>query len=97
LSEKWIPKKQDVQVDPKTGKERLVAWKGPLQYTDEKTKTLMMLPTDLALIQDSELRKWVEIYAADEQRFFNDFSKAFGKLLELGVPDNVLKGQATLF
>jgi cytochrome c peroxidase len=59
-------------------------WNGPLQYEDA-SGDLMMLPADLAIIQDPEFRKWAEIYAKDEERFFNDFSKAFSKLLELGT------------
>jgi len=46
----------------------------------------MMLPSDLALIQDPQLKKYVELYAKDEDAFFKDFAKAFSKLLELGVP-----------
>jgi cytochrome c peroxidase len=46
----------------------------------------MMLPSDIALISDPVFKKWVEIYAKDEDRFFKDFAKAFAKLLELGVP-----------
>ncbi|KAF8524905.1 hypothetical protein BU17DRAFT_84476 [Hysterangium stoloniferum] len=46
----------------------------------------MMLPADYALVQDKSLKQWVKKYAADESLFFADFSKAFGKLLELGVP-----------
>jgi len=43
---------------------------------DEDTETeLMMLPTDIALTQDKEFRKWVELYARDKERFFEDFSK----------------------
>ena len=45
----------------------------------------MMLPADMALLQDKEFRKYVELYAKDEQAFFKDFSAAFAKLLELGV------------
>lgn len=45
----------------------------------------MMLPADLALIQDPAFRKIVELYAKDETAFFVDFSAAFAKLLELGV------------
>eukprot|EP00798_Chlamydomonas_sp_ICE-L_P001325 gene1325-32681_t len=51
-------------------------WSGPLQYED-KSKTLMMLPTDMAL---------VSTYAKDEELFFNDFAAAFGKLLAFGAP-----------
>ena len=29
----------------------MVKWVGPAQYEDAKTKTLMMLPTDYALVQ----------------------------------------------
>jgi len=61
-------------------------WKGPAQYEDKKTKSLMMLPTDMALIKDKSFRKYAEKYAKDEGEFFKDFSAAFGKLLELGVP-----------
>ncbi|KXZ45115.1 hypothetical protein GPECTOR_58g564 [Gonium pectorale] len=60
-------------------------WDGPLQYED-KTGTLMMLSSDLALLSDRTFRKWVHLYAKDEEAFFKDFSVAFGKLLELGVP-----------
>jgi cytochrome c peroxidase len=60
-------------------------WTGPEQYED-KTGKLMMLPSDIALIQDSEFKKIVEKYAKDEDLFFKDFSAAFSKLLELGVP-----------
>lgn len=61
-------------------------WNGPAQYTDNKTKTLMMLPSDLALIKDKEFKKHVDRYAKDSEVFFNEFSDAFVKLLELGVP-----------
>jgi len=60
------------------------SWKGPVQFEDEK-KELMMLPADLALTKDPEFRKWVEIYAKDEELWFKDFASAFSKLLELGV------------
>ncbi len=45
----------------------------------------MMLPADLALVQDAELRKIVEEFAKDEGVFFKEFASAFGKLMELGV------------
>lgn len=61
-------------------------WNGPKQYENDSTKTLMMLPTDMALLKDKEFSKWVKIYAKDENKFFGDFSKAFSTLLELGVP-----------
>ena len=70
LSEKWLQRK----------------WGGPPQFTDNSTKSLMMLPTDMALIKDKEFKKYVELYAKDNDTFFKDFSDTFVKLLELGVP-----------
>jgi len=62
-------------VNPKTSK---------LQYEDP-SKKLMMLPSDLTLIEDVQFKKIVEIYSKDQKRFFNDFSLAFQKLEELGT------------
>lgn len=53
---------------------------------DKTTKTLMMLPTDMALIQDKAFKPWVDKYAKDESLFFKDFSDVLVKLFELGVP-----------
>ncbi|KAF2159772.1 hypothetical protein M409DRAFT_60544 [Zasmidium cellare ATCC 36951] len=61
-------------------------WKGPKQYEDKTTKTLMMLPTDMALVKDSVFMPWVKTYADDCDKFFEDFSKVVVKLFELGVP-----------
>ncbi|KAH7108028.1 cytochrome c peroxidase [Auriculariales sp. MPI-PUGE-AT-0066] len=61
-------------------------WDGPKQLTDKKTGTLMMLPADYALVQDKAFKKHVQAYAKDEALFFKDFSSAFGRMLELGVP-----------
>jgi catalase (peroxidase I) len=59
-------------------------WNGPKQYTDP-SGDLMMLPADMALIEDKEFRKYAELYAKDEEAFFKDFAKAWQKLMELGV------------
>ena len=50
------------------------------------SKSLMMLPTDMALVQDKEFKKHVERYAKDDQVFFAEFRDVMVKLLELGVP-----------
>lgn len=55
----------------------------------------MMLPTDLALIQDEKFLPYVQAYAADEALFFRDFSEAFGALLAKGCPDHVVPQPAT--
>lgn len=60
-------------------------WSGPFQYADE-SGALMMLPTDMCLTSDPTFTKWVNVYAKDEQRFFRDFAKAFGRMLANGVP-----------
>ncbi|KAK3300340.1 heme peroxidase [Chaetomium fimeti] len=70
LDEKWQYKK----------------WDGPKQYEDKKTKSLMMLPADMALVEDKKFKKWVKEYAADNDLFFKDFSAVVTKLFELGVP-----------
>lgn len=74
LEEKWTVKK--------THKGQ--PWKGPMQY-ENPDGSLMMLPSDLSLKDDAEFKKYVTLYAKDEEAFFNDFASAFGKLLELGV------------
>jgi len=59
-------------------------WKGPMQF-ESKDGTLMMLPADMALLDDAAFRPWVEKYAKDEKLFFEHFAAAFAKLMELGV------------
>jgi cytochrome c peroxidase len=56
-----------------------------VNYDEDSETELMMLPTDLALTQDPSFRKWVELYARDKDRFFEDFAKVFAKLVELGI------------
>lgn len=46
----------------------------------------MMLPADMALVQDKKFNEWVKKYAADNDLFFKDFSAVIVKLFELGVP-----------
>jgi len=70
LNRTWRPKK----------------WNGPPQFEDEETGKLMMLPTDMALLDDPKLKAIVEEYARDEATFYKDFAAAFGKLLALGCP-----------
>jgi cytochrome c peroxidase len=59
-------------------------WAGPKQYADP-TGDLMMLPADMALIEDPKFKTHVERYAKDGDAFEKDFAKAFSKLLALGV------------
>lgn len=80
LEERWSPKLTH------KGK----TWNGPDQFEDS-TGNLMMLQSDIALVADPEFKKWVEVYAKDEEKFFKDFAAAFSKLLHLGVPVSPLK------
>jgi len=57
-------------------------------YDEDTEVELMMLPTDIALTQDPEFRKYVELYARDKDIFFKDFSQVFEKLSELGITRN---------
>ncbi|KAJ3051294.1 heme peroxidase [Rhizophlyctis rosea] len=70
LEEKWVERK----------------WKGPKQFADKATGDLMMLPADLAFVKDRAFKKYVDLYAKDDQKFYDDFALAFQKLEELGVP-----------
>jgi len=70
FDEKWVERK----------------WDGPIQLQDKSTKSLMMLMTDYALVTDKSFREYAKKYAEDQDAFFKDFSSAFSKLLELGVP-----------
>ena len=47
----------------------------------------------MALTTDKAFRPVTEQYAKDQDVFFRDFSQAFGKLLELGVPPQNFSGQ----
>lgn len=72
-------------------------WDGPRQFEDRTTKSLMMLPSDMALVQDKKFRKFVEVYAADNEKFFCDFADVVVRLFELGVPFTSEEGQRLRF
>ncbi|KAG8735092.1 heme peroxidase [Ceratobasidium sp. 428] len=52
--------------------------------------------TDYALVQDKELRTWVQKYADSEEPSFKDFSSAVNRLFEFGVPTSQF-GESILF
>lgn len=60
-------------------------WDGPFQYVNVPGGRLMMLPSDLVLLEDKKFKKYVDIYAGDAEKFNKDFSKAFHTLEELGT------------
>jgi len=44
----------------------------------------LLLQTDTAMLDDPELRPYVELYARDEERFYADFADAYSRLSWLG-------------
>jgi cytochrome c peroxidase len=59
---------------------------GGWQWVDKNNNDVMMLPAEIAMYNDKEFKQYFDLYAKDEQKFFDDFVKAYNKLLELGVP-----------
>ncbi|CAN8098890.1 unnamed protein product [Discula destructiva] len=60
-------------------------WDGPKQYVNED-ESIMMLPADMALVADKKFKQFVNLYAKDGDKFFQDFRNVLVKLFELGVP-----------
>ena len=56
---------------------------GADMFKDAGSSNLALI-SDLALVEDADLRPWVEAYAADAPKFFSDFCGAWWKLQELG-------------
>ena len=50
-----------------------------------KNPHLIWLPSDQALLEDSEYQQFFAIYAKDQNRFFEEFERAFHKISELGA------------
>ena len=73
FEEKWTPKKTH----------KGEKWSGPPQF-ENKEGDLMMLSTDLALVEDPKFKVWAEKYYKDEQLWMSDFAKYFQQLVELG-------------
>ncbi|KVH96040.1 heme peroxidase [Cynara cardunculus var. scolymus] len=70
-----------------------------------ESEGLLKLPTDIALLDDPAFRQYVELYAKDEDAFFNDYATSHKKLSELGfisgsakpkVKDGVILAQSAV-
>ncbi|CAN6680487.1 unnamed protein product [Malus baccata var. baccata] len=60
-----------------------------------ESEGLLKLPTDKALLDDPEFRRYVELYAKDEDAFFKDYAASHKKLSELGfTPSSCVKEAA---
>lgn len=55
-----------------------------LELLKGESEGLLKLPTDKALLDDPEFRRYVELYAKDEDVFFKDYAESHKKLSELG-------------
>ncbi|KAL6210114.1 hypothetical protein ACLB2K_021052 [Fragaria x ananassa] len=56
-----------------------------------ESEGLLKLPSDTALLDDAEFRKFVELYAKDEEAFFRDYAESHKKLSELGFTSSSSK------
>jgi L-ascorbate peroxidase len=72
------------------------AWTlNPLQFDNSyftellggEREGLIQLPSDKALLDDPITRELVELYAADQEKFFTDYAVSHVKLSELGFAD----------
>jgi L-ascorbate peroxidase len=55
-----------------------------LELLKGESEGLLQLPTDKALLTDPEFRRYVDLYAKDEDAFFKDYAESHKKLSELG-------------
>ncbi|OBZ88537.1 Cytochrome c peroxidase, mitochondrial [Choanephora cucurbitarum] len=59
---------------------------GGWQWVDKSNPDVMMLPAEIHMYNDKEFKKYFDLYAKDQDKFYKDFAAAFKKLIELGVP-----------
>ncbi|XP_010432358.1 PREDICTED: L-ascorbate peroxidase 3, peroxisomal-like [Camelina sativa] len=59
-----------------------------------ESEGLLKLPTDKTLLEDPEFRRYVELYAKDEDAFFRDYAESHKKLSELGFNPSSSGGKA---
>ncbi|MES1909944.1 MAG: hypothetical protein MHM6MM_002622 [Cercozoa sp. M6MM] len=56
----------------------------PVQYHDDETGELTMMPVDMVLAQDMSFRRCCETLAQDDQEFRRRFASAFQRIVENG-------------
>ncbi|CAN7015949.1 unnamed protein product [Brassica rapa subsp. trilocularis] len=61
-----------------------------------ESEGLLKLPSDKTLLEDPEFRRYVELYAKDEDAFFRDYAESHKKLSELGFNPNASAAKACL-
>ncbi|MQM09850.1 hypothetical protein Taro_042726 [Colocasia esculenta] len=57
----------------------------PYCSCSDNMKKMIGLPSDHALVDDEECLRWITTYAADQMKFFDDFSRAYVKLVNTGA------------
>jgi catalase (peroxidase I) len=77
----WLDAQGAGELRPAPGKRQFVN-KVPGKIDDEPNQ--MMLLSDMVLAWDPDFRKYLEVYAEDEDKLKVDFGNAFKKLTELG-------------
>ncbi|KAJ0077206.1 hypothetical protein Patl1_36036 [Pistacia atlantica] len=56
-----------------------------VELLNGESEGLLQLPSDKALVEDPEFRRYVELYTKDEDAFFKDYAASHKKLSELGL------------
>ncbi|KAF8048861.1 hypothetical protein N665_2368s0002 [Sinapis alba] len=59
-----------------------------------ESEGLLKLPSDKTLLEDPEFRRYVDLYAKDEDAFFRDYAESHKKLSELGFNPNASAAKA---
>ena len=71
--------------DSSPGACRYFKWLLRWNARDISSGDVHFLPTDVVLVVDADLRKIVQDFAADEQRFFQSFARAYLRMVSLGT------------
>ncbi|KAG5069674.1 hypothetical protein JHK85_002051 [Glycine max] len=73
-------RKQQRRREKGNGKEKGNNRREKTELLRGESKDLLKLPTDKALVEDPNFRKYVELYAKDEDAFFADYATSYKKL-----------------
>lgn len=87
FSNQYFVELVDTKWTPKPGS-------NPMQYQDP-TGDLMMLPTDVCMMDDAKFRPIIQEYAKNEAAFFADFASAWTKLQHVGMPSACCKKKSS--
>eukprot|EP00898_Chlorokybus_atmophyticus_P008447 jgi/Chlat1/8603/Chrsp86S07999 len=57
----------------------------PWKNSKDAMAYMIGIPIDHAVAEDTECLQWIQLYAADQQQFFNDFAAAYTKMTSAGA------------